>query len=111
MVKDNAVYLKDILAAIIKVEKYSKGVDYQVFVSDEMRHDAVLRQLEIVGEAASKFSSDFKKQNPNLPWKEAKDLRNLLIHAYDDVNLEIIWKTIIKDLPEFKKQIKTILNS
>lgn len=109
MVKDNAVYLKDILAAIIKIEKYSKGVDFKLFSSDDMRHDAVLRQLEIIGEAANRLSTDFKKQNPSLPSREAIDLRNLLIHGYDDVDLEIVWKTLINDLPELKKQVKKIL--
>lgn len=111
MAKDNTVYLKDIISAIAKVEKYSHNINYQTFKKEEMRHDAVLRQLEIIGEAANRLSSDFRKQNPALPWKEAKDLRNLLIHGYDDVDLEVVWKTIIRDLPEFKKQIEEILNS
>lgn len=111
MIKDNKVYLTDILKAISRVEKYTRGVDYKSFKKEEMRRDAVLRQLEIVGEAANKLSSDFKKQNPNLPWKEARNLRNLLIHGYDDVDLEVVWKTIINDLPGFKKQVKEILNS
>jgi uncharacterized protein with HEPN domain len=111
MVKDNTVYLKDIFTAIIKIEKYSKGIDYEVFSTDDMRHDAILRQLEIIGEAANRLSSDFKKRNPSLPWKEAIDLRNFLIHGYHDIELEIVWKTIIKDLPILKVRVEEILNS
>lgn len=108
MVKNNGVYIRDIQKAIDKIEGYLKNIDFASFKKEEMRHDAVIRQLEIIGEAANKLSKEFSKQNPEFPLKEAVGMRNFLIHAYDDVDLAVVWKTTQEDLPLIKKNIKSL---
>ncbi len=74
-----------------------------------MRHDAVIRHLEIIGEAAHHLSSKFKTNNPSFPYKEAIRMRNFLIHGYDDVDLTVVWKTIQEDIPFLKKVVKELI--
>jgi len=109
MKKDNRIYLKDILEAINKIEGYTKNVDFTAFQKDQMRQDAVVRQLEIIGEAAGRISNDFVRKYSDFPIKEAKRMRNFLIHGYDEVNLQVVWKTIGEDIPLLKEKISRIL--
>jgi len=106
MEKDNQVYLLDILRAIDKIERYVSLIGLETFSSNTMIQDAVIRQLEIVGEAAKRLSADFLEANPELALRKAAAMRNLLIHQYDYVNVDIVWRTVKDDLPPFKKQIK-----
>jgi len=109
MKKDNRPYLRDIAKAIRIIEKYSTGINFEQFFNEEMRHDACLRQLEIIGEAANRLTNDLIKDYPEFPVKQAVEMRNFLIHGYDDVNLETVWKTIQEDLPPLKIQVDKIL--
>ena len=109
MKKNNQIYLQDISKAISKIEEYTKDITFEVFLKDEMRQDAVIRQFEIIGEAANRISKDFIKDHPDFPLKEAIRMRNFLIHNYDDVDLEIVWKTIKESLPQLKNSVKKIL--
>ncbi len=108
MEKSNDIYIQDIRKAINKIEDYLEDIDFTKFAQEEMRHDAVIRQLEIIGEAANKLSEEFAKQNPDFPLKEAITMRNFLIHAYDDVDLMVVWKTIQEDIPLLKKRIQSL---
>ncbi|MBI5123552.1 DUF86 domain-containing protein [Candidatus Roizmanbacteria bacterium] len=105
MKKNNQVYLQDISKAVFKIEKYTKDVDFEIFLKDEMRQDAVIRQFEIIGEAANRISKDFLKDHPKFPLKEAIRMRNFLIHGYDEVNVEVVWKTVQVDIPLLKKNL------
>src|SRR3989344_4191004 len=105
MKKEAKVYLRHILKAVNKIESYIKDTDFKTFNSDEMRHDAVIRQLEIIGEAINRLSDEFVKENPDFPVKEAKSMRNFLIHGYDDVDLKVVWKTVREDIPLLKQNI------
>jgi uncharacterized protein with HEPN domain len=78
--------------------------------SDRMFSNAVIRELEIVGEAANHISKTTQKSFPELPWKQLIAMRNTLIHAYFDVDYDIIWETVINDLPPFYLQLKMILS-
>jgi len=109
MKKTNQFYLDDVLKAIKTIEKYTLQVNFNQFRQDQMRHDASIRQLEIIGEAANKLSKDFPKTNPNFPLKQAVEMRNFLIHGYDEIDLKKVWKTIQKDLPDLKTQAKKLL--
>lgn len=102
MVKDNRVYLQQIEEAIGKVEKYLEKVSLEKFLLEEIIQDAAIRKLEVIGEAVNRLPD--KKI-----FREAIKMRNKLIHDYDDINLEVVWQTIKKDLPEMKKQVKIIL--
>ena len=105
MNKNNQVYLQDITKAIFKIEEYTVNINFDEFLKDDMRQDAVIRQLEIIGEAANRISKDFLKDNPNFPLKEAISMRNFLIHGYDEVNIKVVWKTIQEDIPLLKKSL------
>ncbi len=109
MKKNDQEYLKDILAAIKKINSYVKDVKLDEFVKEDMRHDAVLYQMEIIGEAANKLSKKFRKDSLSYPVKQAVEMRNFLIHGYDQVNLKVVWKTIEVDLPDLQKRTVKLL--
>lgn len=109
MKRDDTVYLHHILDAIQQFERYTKGMSENEFLSDSMTHDAVVRQIEIIGEAARNISDKFREQHPNLPWGKMIGIRNKIIHEYFNVNYAIVWDTIKDDLPFLKKTIKKIL--
>lgn len=102
--------LSDILEAIKRIHDYISGMDYQTFLNDLKTRDAVIRNLEIIGEAAKNINDDFRKQNPEVPWKEMSGLRDKLIHHYFGVNFEIVWTIIHDELPTTQKNIDVILN-
>ena len=109
MKKDNRIYLRDILTAIEKIERYLGTMDYTKFSTQEVIQDAVVRQLEIVGEATNRLSDDFIATHPDFPVREAVAMRNFLIHGYDDVNMTIVWATIQNDLPSLKAKVSALL--
>lgn len=111
MKKDNLVYLEDIQDSIAKIDQYTKELNFDGFAGDEMCQDAVIRHLEIIGEAANKISTDFLQTHPNLVIKPAIGMRNMLIHGYDQVDDETVWQTIQESLPTLNQQIKTILGT
>ena len=84
------MYAQDILTCIAKIEQYTAGLDYAHFEADERTVDAVLRNLEIIGEAARQIPRDVKAAHPDLPWTEMQTMRNIVIHEYHGVNLQII---------------------
>ncbi len=108
MKKDNQTYLQDISKAIEKIERYMKDQDFVSFQQEEMRQDAVIRQFEIIGEAANKLSKEFLAEHPDFPIKEAVSMRNFLIHGYDEVDVHVVWKTLQNDIPLLKKQLTLI---
>ena len=102
-------YLSDIFDTIEKIEGFTQEISFEEFAEDEMRVFAVVRALEIVGEAAKNIPVDVKENYPSVPWKEMAGTRDKLIHLYFGVNLSVVWKTIVKDLPPLKEQIFEIL--
>ena len=95
--------------AIDKVERYTEKLSFEKFEEGELFYDAIIRNFEIIGEAASKLSEEFLTEHPNLPIKEAIRMRNALIHGYDQIKPEVVWKTIKEDLPQLRAQVKEIL--
>jgi uncharacterized protein with HEPN domain len=85
------------------IEKYTDEIDIENFLSDHLTQDGVIRQLEIIGEASNKLSKEYKDKNPEIPWKDIIGMRNKLIHGYFGVDIEAVWDTVQKDLPELKK--------
>ncbi len=108
MRSDNA-YLEHILEAIIAIEGYLGNSEYEEFKNNKLVIDGVIRELEIIGEASSNLSEKFKRDNPEMPHREAIDMRNFLIHEYFGVNTQIVWETCKKNLPELKKFIEAYL--
>ena len=104
------VYLKDILEAINEIEKYTQNIGEVEFYASDIVIDAVIRNLEIIGEATKKLPQEIKESYPQVPWKDMAGMRDVLIHDYSGVKLEIVWKTIKKELPELKKEVQRILS-
>ena len=110
MEKSNKVYLEDIIQAIkLILEDYTSGVSFEKFDKDKKTQDAVIRQIAIIGEAMGKLGNNFVETYPDLPIKEAVAMRNILVHDYDWVDTEEVWKTIEQDLPKLKKAVEKIL--
>ena len=109
MKKDETVFLEDILAAIRRIEKYLNGVSHQHFLQNDLLQDGVVRRLEIIGEASRNFSDDFHQRYSHVPWRQIVSLRNRMIHAYFNVNLQIVWEIVQNDLPILKQQVEDIL--
>ena len=95
----------DIIESIGKIERYTHNMDYETWCKDEKTIDAVTRNIEIIGEAASQLPEEIHEQFGDVPWRMMKGIRNILAHEYFGVDLEIIWKTVTNDLPILKKQL------
>lgn len=98
--RDERQFLQDILECIERIESYIS--DERSFASDSLVQDAVTRNLEIIGEAATHLSQETKEALPEVAWKDAIDMRNFLIHAYLIMDLEVVWRTVELDLPKLK---------
>lgn len=107
--KEDKVFIFDILDAILRIYSYLKGVSFQQFLKNTEKQDAVVRNLEIIGEAANKFSDVFRQANPHISWRSIINMRNKLIHAYDSVDVEIVWDVCQKELLPLKKSLTKIL--
>ena len=108
--KRDKVYLLHIRDALAKIESYA-AIGYDRFMADSHWQDAVIRQLEIVGEATKKLSPELKLLFPSVPWRQIAGLRDVLIHDYMGVDLNAIWGITRQTLPELKSVIETILNN
>jgi len=103
------IFLEDILESIKKINKYIHGISYNEFLQDEKTQDAVVRNLEIIGEAVKNIDNDFKEKHLGINWKLIIGMRNKLIHRYFGVSQLIVWETIKTDLSELKPKIEEIL--
>ncbi|MDH7489635.1 MAG: DUF86 domain-containing protein [Anaerolineae bacterium] len=104
------VYLSDILEAARRIANYVSGLTYETFRADTKTQDAVIRNLEIIGEAAKKISGEFRSAQPNIPWRSMAGVRGRLIHDYFGVNLEIVWQIAAVDLPDIASRIQALLD-
>lgn len=103
------LFVEDILESIEKIENYVRNMKFTEFENDTLKIDAVVRNLEIIGEATKNIPEDMKSKYQNINWKGMIGLRNRIIHDYFGVDLEIIWVIIQNELPKLKEQIKEIL--
>ncbi|MFW6123081.1 MAG: DUF86 domain-containing protein [Thermodesulfobacteriota bacterium] len=111
MPKDFKVYLDDIIESAAKIRSYIDSMSYEEFLNDDRTIDAVLRNLEIIGEATKRIPEKIRQQRSDIEWHKVIGLRNILIHQYSGVDLEIVWQIITQKLPVFEQQIKNILES
>ncbi len=110
MRRDYKVYLEDILEAIGRIRKYTSGVTAEALGSDTKTLDAILRNLEVIGEAAKKIPETVRAQNPQIEWRKIAGLRDIIIHEYFNVDTEISWDITQNKLPIFEKQIREIFS-
>ncbi len=104
--KGDLPYLKHIFDAMTRIESYVNNMRHEKFLADAKTQSAVVRELEVVGGATKKLSENIKKRHGGVPWAEVAGMRDRLIHAYFDVDLEEVWKTVMKDLPQLRNTVK-----
>lgn len=108
MKRDPRLYLDDILEALIKIERFVKDMSLGEFKQDARTVDAVVRNFEIIGEAAKQLPEDIRQSYPDVEWKEMAGMRNKLIHAYFHVNLEVVWKTARQRVPKLRSVVRRV---
>lgn len=105
----DAVYVQHILEAIESIEQYLDGVERAEFEGRKLLIDGVIRELEIIGEAATHLSERFRAKHPEVPFVDIIAMRNQLIHEYFGVDIDVVWKTVTDDLPVLKKQLESLV--
>lgn len=100
--------IEDIWEAVEKIERYVSGLNRDAFVKDDKTVDSVVRNLEIIGEAANRLPQDFKTQHSDIDWPKVIGLRHRIVHDYFNIDVEIVWEIIQKDLPAFKSKLSPI---
>ncbi|HYF94108.1 MAG TPA: DUF86 domain-containing protein [Symbiobacteriaceae bacterium] len=103
------VYVQHILKAIDRMEEYTRNLTEEAFVANSLVQDAVVRQFEVIGEAAKKVSPEFRQQYPAIPWSFMAKMRDILIHHYWDVDLDVVWVTLRRDIPGLLPLLKATL--
>lgn len=110
MSKEPSILLGHILECISLVETYLEGINKAAFLTDKKTQDAVLRKLELIGEAVKKLPEDLKNNTSQVPWRKIAGMRDMLIHQYFEVDMELIWDTTQKELKPFKEEIQALLS-
>lgn len=108
MLKDDSVYVDHMLECINKIKQYCNGADWQDFENNIMLQDAVIRNIEIIGEASKKLSEKFRTNNKQVPWREIAGMRDKLIHDYFGVDVQVVWKTVSQDIPILENLIQSL---
>ncbi|MDZ4725866.1 MAG: DUF86 domain-containing protein [Leptospira sp.] len=106
--KNDQLYLAHILQSVNRILEYIAGISETDFDANYLVQDAVIRQLEIIGEATKRLSDELRTANPQIPWKDMAGMRDVLIHDYLNVDLNIVWKTAKQYIPPLKVQIEQL---
>ena len=109
--RSDKLLLEDIMEAIENINLYTTDFSQEQFLSDQKTKDAVVRNFEIIGEAANKLSEDFSKKNLSIDWKGVIGLRNVLIHDYFGIDYNIVWNIIKNFLPNLESELKNIISA
>ncbi|TAJ96338.1 DUF86 domain-containing protein [bacterium] len=110
MPRDYKVSLEDILEAINKIRRYTAGFSQEAFCKDEKTLDAVVRNLEVIGEAVKKVPAKIRSKHHQVDWKKIAGLRDILIHEYFGIDVEIVWDILENKLPALEKEVKKIVS-
>jgi uncharacterized protein with HEPN domain len=108
MIKDDLAYIEHVLDCIRKINEFSNGLSLKEFKTNEMAQDAIIRNIEIIGEASKKISKDTKQTYHKIPWKEIAGMRDKLIHDYLGVDVTVVWMTIHQDIPMLEELLGEI---
>jgi uncharacterized protein with HEPN domain len=102
-------YLQDMLDNARRAVQFVKGMDYKKFSKDDKTVYAVIRAVEIIGEAAASVPDEIRSKYPDIPWRDVKGMRNKLVHQYFGINMEVVWQTVQEDLPMLMPILENIL--
>jgi len=108
--RTHKLFIEDMLEAMTKIERYIKAMDYNAFSQNTLVIDAVVRNLEVIGEAATNIPENIRDSYLNIPWRRMVGLRNIVIHEYFGIDLKIIWEIVSRNLPETKPGLIAMLN-
>ncbi|MFA6047385.1 MAG: DUF86 domain-containing protein [Parcubacteria group bacterium] len=108
--RNDLTYLKHINDSVNNIINFSSGADRAEFDKNRMMVSAIIRELEIIGEAANNVSSEFREAHPEIPWRDMIDMRNVLIHEYFGVIVETVWETCRKNIPELAENVSKIIS-
>jgi uncharacterized protein with HEPN domain len=103
------VHLLDMLQRAQLIQEFTRDIDQDTFLKDVMRREAVIRQIEVIGEAVRRVSNEFRALHPEIPWQEITGMRSKLIHEYDRINLYLVWDTVMNDIPKLIEQIAPLV--
>lgn len=106
--RDDSVYIGHILDSIDQIESYLEGVGEDQFMTTAMLQDAVIRQIQIIGEAANRLSAEFRARSSSIPWPDIVGMRNKLVHDYMGVDLAAVWDTATVDLVQLREQLRKL---
>lgn len=109
MQREPRVFLEDIHSAAIKIEKFTDGLTFDEFESNELISDAVIKNILVIGEAAKNIPSDIRMKNPHIEWRKMAGMRDMLIHGYFSINFRIVWDVVQNKIPILKAQIKKLM--
>lgn len=111
MSRDYLLYLEDMRTAIDRITRYTQGLTLDSFAADEIRVDAVIHNLYLLGEATKHLPDEIRAQAPNIPWRQIAGLRDVIAHAYFNVNLNIIWDVITNELTPLRSAVQTLIDT
>ncbi len=109
--KKDDIYLRHMMDAVSKIEKYTKNITDSKFRRNSMLQDAVIRQIEVIGVASKKVSDIIKREYSSIPWKDIGGMRDKLIHDYFGVDITAVGKTVKNDIPQLKRELRTIMSA
>lgn len=109
MKKDPRVFIEHIIESIQLIEEYTLHLNAEKFQKNKAMQDAIIRRLEIIGEAVKNIPTSFKAHHPDVPWKQMAGMRDILIHEYFDVDLSLTWSVVQRELPTIKEKFSLIL--
>lgn len=111
MSRKTKIYLKDIIEYMSRAEKHIEGMHFEAFFKDVKTCDAVIRCIEVIGEATKKIPEEIRLRYPSVPWRDMAGMRDKIIHSYFKVDYEEVWLTVKEDIPRIKPQIEEVLKN
>jgi len=108
--RDWKLFVIDMVESTVKIENYVQGLTHDAFLTDSKTQDAVVRNLEIIGEAARRIPEEIRRRHPEIPWNQIVGLRNRLAHGYFVIDMEVVWQIAANELPALRKGLEAILS-